>query len=391
MTPLSVVDYRIEHGEDMQTPALAIYPEIVDRNIAVTVGLLGGDSNRWRPHLKTAKLGFTMRRLVERGVTHAKCATTGELVAACEAGMQDMLIAFPLAGANARRVREIGDTFPAIRISVLAEGEPQIDAWKGSRIGIFIDVNSGMNRTGIEQDHIPAIIGIARSITAAGQAFRGLHYYDGQITSPAFAERETLAHRGYNRVMEIAAALSQAGLPVEEVITSGTPAFPAAASYPGFRLSLGSGRNFVHRVSPGTVIYGDMTSTGQFPEDYGYRPAALVLSTVVSHPKPGLITCDAGHKSVSADAGVPTCEVVGRPDLKPLKPSEEHLPMEVAEGATPPAIGELLYLLPRHICPSVNNFDDAVIVVSHRIVGIEKVTARGHEPPLREAVTGRRA
>jgi D-serine deaminase-like pyridoxal phosphate-dependent protein len=67
-----------------------------------------------------------------------------------------------------------------------------------------------------------------------------------------------------------------------------------------------------------------------------------------------------------------------------LKPSEEHLPIEVSGGPVPP-IGELLYLIPRHVCPTVNNFDDAVIVEHGRVVAVERVTARGHEIPLRVA------
>jgi D-serine deaminase-like pyridoxal phosphate-dependent protein len=160
------------------------------------------------------------------------------------------------------------------------------------------------------------------------------------------------------------------------VITSGTPAFPCAATYAPFK----SGK-FVHRTSPGTVVYSDATSIKQLPAEWGYQPAALVLTTVVSHPKPNVVTCDAGHKSVSADAGVPTCAVAGRPDLTPLKPSEEHLPIEVTAGAVP-EIGDLLYLIPRHVCPTVNNFDDAVIVEHGRVVGVEHVTARGHEKPV---------
>ena len=109
-----------------------------------------------------------------------------------------------------------------------------------------------------------------------------------------------------------------------------------------------------------------------------------MISTVVSHPKADYLTCDAGHKAVSADAGIPTCTVAGRPDLIPLKPSEEHLPMEVKGGARP-EIGEALYLIPRHVCPTVNNFDDALIVAGGRVTGIERVTARGHEAPLHAA------
>ncbi len=368
--------YAIENVSALLTPALAIYPEIVDRNIAATIRLLGGDVNRWRPHLKTAKLGFIMRRIAESGVRQAKCSTTAELAAACACGMKDILLAYPVVGANAARVREIAGRHRHTRISVLAENAAQVAAWSGSALGIFIDVNPGMDRTGIEQDRVDAILAVARAVEDAGLEFCGLHYYDGQHHSQPMPEREAAAHRGYDRLTEIVRAVEAAGFDVEEVITSGTPAFPCAASYAGFR-----GAKFVHRASPGTVVYSDATSLTQLPSEWGYEPAAVVVSTVVSHPRSNYVTCDAGHKAVSADAGIPTCVVAGRPDLTPLKPSEEHLPIEVKSGPRP-EIGEALYLIPRHVCPTVNNFDDAVIVCGGKIVAVERVTARGHEAPL---------
>jgi D-serine deaminase-like pyridoxal phosphate-dependent protein len=325
--------------------------------------------------LKTAKLGFMMRRIAASGVVQAKVSTTVELAAACASGMKDVLLAYPVVGANAARVREIAAENPEVRVSVLVENIDQVATWKSSRVGIFIDVNPGMDRTGIEQDRTTAIVDIARAIVGAGLVFRGLHYYDGQYHHQPLAERETLAHRGYDRLMELTNALDEFG--IEEVITSGTPAFPCAASYAPFRSA-----KFVHRASPGTVVYCDATSGTQLPAEWGYQPAAVVISTVVSHPKANYLTCDAGHKAVSADAGIPTCMVAGRPDLVPLKPSEEHLPIEVKGGARP-EIGEALYLIPRHVCPTVNNFDDALIISGGRVVGVERVTARGHERPMR--------
>ncbi len=83
--------------------------------------LLGGRSDRWRPHVKTAKLPFTMRRLLEHGVSRFKCATSLELVTACDAGALDVLVAYPVMGANARRVRQIAERFSGARISALVE------------------------------------------------------------------------------------------------------------------------------------------------------------------------------------------------------------------------------------------------------------------------------
>jgi D-serine deaminase-like pyridoxal phosphate-dependent protein len=177
--------------------------------------------------------------------------------------------------------------------------------------------------------------------------------------------------------MEIEKEIERIGIRVPELITAGTPTLPSAASFEEFRNA-----SFVHRISPGTVVYADASMLEQLPAKYGYRPAVLVMARVVSHPREGIVTCDAGHKTVSADSGIPTCVVLGHPELTPLSPSEEHLPMQVAGGATGPQVGEVLYLLPRHVCPTVNNFDDALLVRNGVIEAVEKVTARGREMPL---------
>jgi D-serine deaminase-like pyridoxal phosphate-dependent protein len=249
--------------------------------------------------------------------------------------------------------------------------------WRGTGVGIFLDINPGMNRTGIEQSDSEKIVALARAVADAGLEFRGLHYYDGQYGGVSEDERTKAAHQGYDRLLEIVSELARSGINVQEVITSGTPTFPCSLSYEGFCRG-----KFIHRVSPGTVAYCDASSLEQLPKEYGYQPAALVLTRVVSAPRTGIITCDAGHKAVSADAGVPTCVVVGHPELTPLSPSEEHLPLSVKEGAKGPQVGEVLYLIPRHVCPTVNNFDCALLIRDGEVESVESVTARGHEPPL---------
>src|SRR2546426_12633072 len=108
---LSLEPYRIQNAAQVLTPALLLYPEFVDANIRTTLRLLGGDANRWRPHVKTAKLGFMMRRLVEHGIANFKCSTSLELSTVCETGAADVLVAYPMFGANARRVREVSEQF----------------------------------------------------------------------------------------------------------------------------------------------------------------------------------------------------------------------------------------------------------------------------------------
>jgi D-serine deaminase-like pyridoxal phosphate-dependent protein len=373
----SDADFRLAEAARLLTPALLIDRGRVQHNIAATLHLFGGDANRWRPHVKTAKLGYIMRMLVDSGVRQVKCATSLELSVACQAGARDVLVAYPLVGANAARVRQIAEQNRGVSVSVLVENESQLAQWRGTPLGLFVDVNPGMNRTGVPDYHTETIVRLIQSIAASGARFGGLHYYDGHLSKYAFGERCAQAHPGYERLMQIVDALAALGIAVPEVITAGTPAFPCSLSFPRF-----SKGPFVHRVSPGTVVYCDATSLAQLPPEYGYLPAAAVMTRVISHPAPGMITCDAGHKTVSADAGVPTCVVLGHPELEPLTPSEEHLPMRVADGGPIPAIGELLYLVPRHVCPTVNNFDDAVIIGDGTLIAVEPVSARGRERPI---------
>jgi D-serine deaminase-like pyridoxal phosphate-dependent protein len=315
--------------------------------------------------------------LVNAGIRQFKCATTLELKVAGEAGAHDVLVAYPLIGANAARVRHIAEKHSSVAVSVLVENESQVAQWQGTLVSVFVDVNPGMNRTGVPEAHAETIIALSQSIIASGLRFRGLHYYDGHLSKYPLGERCSHAHRGYERLMQIVKSLETLGIEVTEVITAGTPAFPCSLSFPQFLNS-----TFVHRVSPGTIVYCDTTSLAQLPVEYGYLPAAAIMTRVVSHPAPGMITCDAGHKTVSADAGIPTCLVLGHPELEPLSPSEEHLPMRAAAGAAVPAIGELLYLIPRHVCPTVNNFDDAVMVSGGKLMAVECVSSRGRERPI---------
>jgi len=214
------------------------------------------------------------------------------------------------------------------------------------------------------------VLAIAKHIEGLGLEWRGLHYYDGHASGAAVPA-------GYSDLLHFADELRLRGVAVPEIVTAGTPAFPAALGYDGL-----SSAGFVHRLSPGTLVYCDVASLDQLPANAGYAAAALVLTRVVSHPTASRITCDAGHKTVSADAGDPTCAVLGHPDWAPRHPSEEHLPIDLPAGAALPARGTPLWLVPRHVCPTVNNFDHALIIAGGAIQQVERVTARGRHLPV---------
>lgn len=366
--------YRLAGIEQLLTPFLGIFQDMVDSNIATTIRIAGGDPNRLRPHIKTAKLLGVVRRFVESGIHQCKCATTLELAVACEAGVRDVLVAYPMVGANARRVQQLSARYPKTTISALVDHPKQLQEWNPS-IGIFIDVNPGMDRTGISPEHVSQLVDMVQAISASGGLFRGLHYYDGHLGSLGFEERRLHAINGYEQLARLAGAVGDAGFAVGEVITSGTSVFPFASAYSPLLTG-----DFTLRVSPGAAIYGDLTVQHQLPQ-YGYRPAALVATRVVSHPRLDLVTCDAGVKAVAVFAGLPNCAALGWPDLVPQRMSEEHLTLQAPAGASLPEIGEILYLIPRHAGLTVNNFSEALVVSSDGTFVLERVTARGRESP----------
>jgi len=360
---------------DALSPSLLILLDRVRHNLAQLLGHLDGRTERWRPHVKTAKLPEVMAELVRSGVLQFKCATLQEAdvllsVLDAEQVHGDVLVAMPLNGPNLTELGRLTDHHPRHAVSVLCENPERVPAIPPG-IGVFVDVNVGMNRTGIEVAARDRIAAVAR---AAGLRLRGLHAYEGHIhdASPTVRLARTFSMlAGLDGLWQHLRGL---GLSVPEIVTSGTPTFIEALTWPDADRWPGT----VHRVSPGTVIYHDV-QYGQLVPELGLLPAALVLARVVSHPTAGVVTLDAGAKSLAAEQGDPCAVALGYPHLEALKPSEEHLPLRVHRG-TPPPPGTAILLAPRHVCPTVNLASHAILLDGDRVVGVVPVVARGHRP-----------
>ena len=359
---------------DLLSPALVVYLDRVRENVARVVDAVGGDPDRWRPHVKTSKIPEVWAELVRAGVRNFKCATTREAelllqVLENEGERGDAILAYPLIGPSLRRLGDVAQRFGGQRVSVLCEDPdlvPEIPAW----VDVFVDLNPGMNRTGVPLGETHRVREIAR---AAGERFRGLHYYDGHHHHDDPTARRDAVFAGYEELLELHTLLEREGHCVGEIVTAGTPAFLVALQYWPLR----GLEETVHRVSPGTVVYHDARSEEQNP-DFELSPAAVVFSRVISHPTAGRVTCDAGSKAVAAEAGDPIAHVLGRPELVAETPNEEHLPLLVTSGEPPPRGTELL-LVPRHICPTINLADEAVLMDGGEVRAVVPVAARGHE------------
>ncbi len=353
------------HGTQLfslQTPALLVHLDRVRRNVAATLRRCGGAA-RWRPHVKTCKVPEVLELLLAAGVQQFKVATTREAEVLLGLAQEpiDVLVAMAHRGANLDRVLGMVGRFPRHRLSMLSEEPAHAAQVAANGLGVWIDLDPGWGRSGIplgEKERIAAVR------AAAGAAFRGLHCYEGHLVADDPAERRRAAAPIYAQLCERARELG-----AQELVTSGTPGFEGALAWADFAA-------FRHAVSPGTVVYWDARSA-ELGID-GYEPAVLVLARVVSRPTATQVTVDAGSKAIDAASGEPVAVVAGDWRLRPRRPSEEHLPMDVVAGAAPP-LGELLHLVPRHVCPTVNLADEAVLLDGGSVVGIVPVRARGHE------------
>jgi D-serine deaminase-like pyridoxal phosphate-dependent protein len=361
---------------ELLTPALVIDLDALAHNLAATIERVG-DPARWRPHLKTAKQAVVIEAMLAAGLRHFKVATPEELKLALSCARAhadvDVLFAYPASRATLGAVLELMSTSEA-RVRLLVDSPTHLVelAAAASALGrraplpIMLDVDLGMQRTGTA----PELWQAKLSAIPAPLELTGVHGYDGHLRWDQRAE----AHAGYDRLCELAAALASR-MPSElaAVETSGTHSYAHALAHAGLREG-----SWVHRVSPGTVVLSDLRSH-EAAADIGLRQAAFVATRVIS-VGPGRVTCDAGSKAITPDGAPPTCAVLDHPELTPQRASEEHLPCLVAPEAPAPALGELLWLIPDHVCTTVNLHREAVWLRGGRFAGFGPIAAAGHRP-----------
>ena len=207
----------------------------------------------------------------------------------------------------------------------------------------------------------------------------GLHAYDGHLRDPDLPVRRAQADAAFAQVRGLRDALQAEGLAVPRVVVGGTPTLPCHATRDEPDLEL----------SPGTVVFWDAGYTAGLP-DMDFLHAALLLTRVVSKPGGDRVTLDLGHKAVASEMPHPRVMLIGpglrTPDPGPwtLDPglpatfighSEEHLVFETPDAASL-HVGDVLYGIPWHVCPTVALHGQAVIVRNGRAVDRWHVTAR---------------
>lgn len=362
---MKIETYALRHPEAVASPALLYYKELIEENTKAAIAVAGGPGRLW-PHVKSHKMEALVKMQTAMGIRRFKCATITELqmVSACEA--THIVMAYPLVGPNIALFLDVVRAHPAIEYFAIADSlaaaemlSREADA-RGMKVNLLADVNVGMDRTGIVPDALPDFCRALSKLPGVSPA--GFHCYDGHVHDESPDVRAARAHAPLARVTEIRDALKKEGIHMPVVIAGGSPTFPCHAKEEGVFLS------------PGTVFLWDW-GYAKFA-DLPFVPAALVLARVVSHPAEGLFTIDVGNKAIASDPTGKRGAIVGLEDAEPVRHSEEHWVWRVPEGKRRPAIGEVLYVIPTHVCPTSALYREAVVVERGEIAGTWPVTAR---------------
>lgn len=359
--------YRIRNESDVDSPALLVFPERIQQNIVLLKSMID-DPRRLRPHVKTHKTKELTRLQLEAGISRFKCATVAEAVMLGECEAPDVLMAYPLYGPKLSRFVSLTKRFPKTNFSAIVDHPDAARALAdaamqaGVIIDVFVDLNIGMGRTGI-QPGAAAMALYQQCGQSEGLAIQGFHAYDGQVHERDIEKRKVICAQNFEQVKRMAERVQAAGFAKPRIVIGGSPSFPIYATYPDVE------------CSPGTFILWDKGYADGLP-DQPFLPAAVLLTRIVSMPAANRLCVDLGHKAVAAENPLERrVYFLNAPDLKPISQSEEHLVLEAPVGHAWKT-GDVLYGLPQHICPTVALYDSLTVVEHGAYAGRWTVASR---------------
>jgi D-serine deaminase-like pyridoxal phosphate-dependent protein len=359
--------YEVENANEYDSPALLVFPSRIKENIRRLVEKVKPEF--LRPHVKTNKTAEVSILMQEAGINKFKAATIAEAEMLAGIKASDVLLAYPPTIPKIKRLIRLIQKYPATNFSCLVDHVDTAKALSAlfseakEQANVFIDLNVGMNRTGVLPEN--AIDLYRQIISLPGLMVRGLHAYDGHIRDRDLAIRTQNCHRAFAPVLSLKKELEKTAGHLLTLVAGGSPT------------------SFIHaetaerECSPGTFIFWDKGYAEQLPEQ-PFEWAAVLLCRVISIPTTDLICIDLGYKSVASENPLPRVYFLNAPEATPIAQSEEHLVLKVPDaGKYCP--GDILYGIPWHICPTVALFEKIGVVNNYRISGFWNVTARNRE------------
>jgi D-serine deaminase-like pyridoxal phosphate-dependent protein len=343
---LSPIGLTLDH---LDTPALLLDLEAFEHNVETMASHILSRGLNWRPHAKAFKSPAIAHRLKAAGAMGVTVAKVSEAEVMAANGVEDILIAHLVVGASkAARLAALQHT-TTVRATVDSPAQlPALSAAAreaGVGIGLLVDVNLGMDRTGVATPE--AAVAMARAILAApGLRFDGLMGYEGHTLLIADPDTKREAIRlAIGRLREAVRAVEGAGFACPIVSAGGTGSYQITADEPDVTELQAGGGVFACRYY--TELCGVV----------GHRPALSVLASVVSRPAPERIILDVGQKSVSGYRTMPVVPSYPGSEVRGL--SAEHATVAIPPG-TAAAIGDRVRVVP--------GYSDLTFVLHDRVI-----------------------
>jgi D-threonine aldolase len=361
--------YELKDVTKIITPGLLVFQDVLEQNLDRMVQI-AGDPSRLRPHCKTHKTCEIVELQLKRGITKHKCATFAEAEMLATAGVKDIFLAYSLVGPNIARAVDFCKRYPDVTLAVTADHErPIVELGQamqnaGQMIDVLLDLDTGQHRTGVPIG--PHAADLYRLINDTAKLNPGgLHLYDGQNHQTDVDERRLAVGECWNQTASFRDELEAAGMQVPRIVAGGTGSFPIFAEFDDAAIEL----------SPGTCVYHDAGYGGMFP-DLDFKPAALLLTRVISRPTENRVTVDLGYKAVASDPAMENRAVFpSLPDAKLVLQNEEHLVLETSKAAefSP---GDYLLAIPRHVCPTSAMHKEVTVIQNGEPVGVWPIASR---------------
>ena len=371
--------YRVENAEEIPSPTLLIYPERIRDNIRETIRWVGNDHvDRLRPHVKTHKMPQLIQMKLEAGIRKFKTATISESEMTASAGAADVMLAYQPVGPNIQRFIRLVKEFPGTTFSTIVDDIQivtllsQAAVTADVEIPVYIDLNLGMNRTGIAPDESAAEL-FRQIRSTAGLLAAGFHAYDGHLHETDEDILRQQAREAFEPVWELRKTLSGETDSAIRIVGCGTPTSKLMAEETAAEDTADT-ETADMEISPGTSVLWD---AGQptFNPPVDIVNAAVLLARVISRPRPDLLCIDLGYKAVASEMQPPRVRFFGLEDAEPVMQSEEHLVLRT-ERSDDFALGQTLYGIPTHICPTVALHQSVWCVRDHRAIERWPVVAR---------------
>jgi D-serine deaminase-like pyridoxal phosphate-dependent protein len=354
--------------EELETPVLVIDLAVMERNLDRMMTTIGRSGARLRPHLKTAKSPAIAHLMLRAGAVGVCAAKLSEAEVLANAGIDDILLTCEVAGfGKFERLVALAGWLPGFKAVVDSQGAVDAIAGIAQRRGVtvklLIELVVGQGRSGVHEPE--RVLALAQRIQATEcLEFLGIHAYAGEMQHVPLVRRRR----------ENAAAMEPLRVTLDLLEANGvTPQLVSGGGTGTVEFDLEAG--LLNEIQAGSFLLMD---TDYRKAGVPFENALFCRSTIVSRPAANRAVCDAGAKTLSFDSG--PAEVVGYPGITYGTGSDEHgkLTFDPDDPAADLRIGDVVTLLPSHVCTTINLHDVLVGVRDGVVETIWPVEARGH-------------